>query len=176
MYPWKKSLNTRLLPGVTWVTKDLVWVCTGVKFVVTTADAVTDVTARTPWVDAMVTSSVEAAGAAAVRCWVWTTCAAAVPPDVWKGTKSLFFTASIPHIQLRNLLEMHYIILETKIKSKDGPHLSNVTISLGMSQKSASGQVFFKQADHQTLHYITEILFYYLSIFCFIFHSLKLIK
>lgn len=52
------------------------------RLVVTTADAVTDVTARTPGVVAMVTSSVEAAGAAAVRCWVCTTCAVAVPPEV----------------------------------------------------------------------------------------------
>lgn len=117
MYPWKKSLNTQLLPGVTWVTKDLVWVCTGVKFVVTTADAVTDVTARTPWVDARVTSSVEAAGAAAVRCWVCTTCAVAVPPEVWKGTQSIFLTVSIPHIKLWNLMETDYTILETNIKN-----------------------------------------------------------
>lgn len=67
---WEKSLHTRSLPGVTWVTRDLVWVCTGVRLVVTTAEAVTDVTARTPWVEAMVTSSLEAAGAAAARGWL----------------------------------------------------------------------------------------------------------
>lgn len=70
MHYRKKSLNTGSLPGVTWVTKDLVWVCTGVRLVVTTAEAVTDVTARTPWVEAMVTSSVDAAGAAAARGWL----------------------------------------------------------------------------------------------------------
>lgn len=100
MHYWIKILNTGSLPGVTWVTKDLVWVCTGVRLVVTTAEAVTDVTARTPCVEAMVTSSVDAAGAAAARGWLWTTWAVAVPPEVCKGTQTLLLHPRAPHTDM----------------------------------------------------------------------------
>lgn len=75
--------TTSPLPWDTWVTKDRVGVCTGVRLVVTTAEAVTEVAARTPCVVAMDTRSVAAeAGEPTARCWVWTTGAGAELPDV----------------------------------------------------------------------------------------------
>lgn len=72
------------LPWDTWVTRDRVGVCTAVRLVVTTAEAVTEVTALTPCVGARDTRS-EVAGEPTARGWVWTTWAGAEPPEVWKG-------------------------------------------------------------------------------------------
>lgn len=50
----------------------------------TTAEAVTEVTARTPCVGARDTRS-DVAGEPTARGWVWTTWAGVEPPEVWKG-------------------------------------------------------------------------------------------
>lgn len=68
----------------------------------TTAEAVTEVTARTPWVGARDTrSDVAVAGEPTARGWVWTTWAGAEPPEVCRrqrgrssGYSALSFKAS----------------------------------------------------------------------------------